>query len=75
LITQDLNAPIREFAFNTPSHQHPDFVFQSNILNTKNNRFKNGWRDLNDTDSAGLSKTTLSTQRPLLSGGINLFTG
>ncbi|CDW86862.1 UNKNOWN [Stylonychia lemnae] len=72
LITQDVNLPMRESAFNTPSHQNPDFVFQSNILNTKNKRFKNVWRDQADTDSAGLSKTTLSTQRPLLSGGINL---
>ena len=33
-------------------------------------KFKNGWRENGETDSAGMSKTTLSTQRPMLSGGV-----
>ncbi len=31
-------------------------------------RFKSGWKDPVDSESAGASKTTLSTQRPLISG-------
>lgn len=40
------------------------------MINSKNIKFRHGWREQADTDSAGMSKTTLSTQRPLLSGGV-----
>eukprot|EP00347_Sterkiella_histriomuscorum_P021507 403333736 len=65
----EINGQNQDSVFNSPQNNQ-DFVFQSNIINSKNIQFKNGWREQGDTDSAGMSKTTLSTQRPLLSGGV-----
>lgn len=54
-----------ETVFATPTNKNQ--VFQSSII-ANNIRYKSGWKDPVDSESAGASKTTLSTQRPLISG-------
>ena len=64
-----------ESVFNTPSNKNKEAVFQSSII-AKNIRLKAGWKESSNPQAhlisesgGGASKTTMSTQRPLHSGG------
>ncbi len=64
-----------ESVFNTPSNKNNEIVFQSSFI-AKNIRLKAGWKESTNTQGhlisesgGGASKTTMSTQRPLNSGG------